>query len=271
MILEDVIDIAGITRRLGCLLPQNGNLVCSSYAAAANPLYDQNTIKQMVTDPTRTKRRSLFGPSWVKRGDQRSHGSCNGWATASAYTKIRWLRGFRDNWYGSGSYVYSKINGNRDNGSSLNDDIGELTKYGVCSDTVVTADQIFQAQMNVAAADADAAKHKGLVAYHCTTQQELLSGLAAGFIAVVVVQVAGSFQSYNGSGLLPAFRGSGNHAVHVDDLVWDGNQFLFDLVNNWNVTWGDQGRAMASWASFQQTFGVHPFYLICSTNETGDQ
>lgn len=268
--METVIDLTGTERRLGCNIPQNTNMVCASYASA-NPLHTQDEIRKIITDPNRTSRRSLFGPEWIRRGDQKKHGSCNGWATASSYTKVRWLRGFRDDFYGSGAYVYSKINRDQDNGSALNDDIGELVKYGVCSDTIVNADQIFAAQMDVAAADADAAKHKGLIAYHCSTQQELLSGLADGFIAVVVVQVdTNVFCNYHGSGLVPSFRGIGNHAVHVDDLVWDGKQFLFDLVNNWGVHWGDQGRGMATWSSFQQTFGVHPFYLICSTNETGD-
>jgi hypothetical protein len=267
--VQIITDLAGNQRCLGCLPPQNSRVYCQSYAAAANPLYSMDQIKLMVTDPTRTRRRTVFDASWIKRGDQKNHGSCNGWATASAYTKIRWLRGFRDNFYGSGAYVYSKINGGQDEGSSLNDDIGELLKWGVCSDTIVTADQIFPQQQNVAAADADAANHKGLVAYHCTTQQELLSGLAAGFIAVVVVQVDDQqqFMNFTGSGILPAFRGTGNHAVHVDDLIWDGSQFLFDIANNWNLFWGDQGRAMGTWSSFQQTFNVHPFYLICSTNE----
>jgi hypothetical protein len=86
----------------------------------------------------------------------------------------------------------------------------------------------------------------------------------------VAVQVAGNFVNWRGGpdDVLGAWNGVGNHAVHVDDIRVRNGQRQYRLVNNWNLTWGYRGWTWVTWASFQQTLGVHCFYLATSTNET---
>jgi len=97
--------------------------------------------------------------------------------------------------------------------------------------------------------------------------QGLRTGLAKGFIAIVAVHAGGNFQRLNSQGIAGVDRGSGNHAVHVDDLCVVGGTEVFDMANSWGTQYGTQGRAYLTKDTFAQTFGNYMFYLIGSTEE----
>lgn len=260
-------------RRLGLLLPPQGMVMATPvYEESAYPILDDSDITKLITDPNRTPRRQVFDEHWIVEGDQGTHGSCNGWAGASVLSKTRWLRGLRDGLVLSGAYVYSKINGHRDSGSGLDQGMAELTNGGAPPASLVNKNMIYpELYAGVTPnPDQEATKHKGGQLYHCSTKQGFRSGIALGFLGVVAVQVAGGFQSFRGTGIMPAWGGQGNHAVHVDDMMMFNGTEVFDLVNNWNVTWGDRGRAKVTWDSFAQTFPIHSFYLIPTTTEAGE-
>lgn len=199
-----------------------------------------------------------------------SGNSCNGFAAASSLSKARYLRGFVDGLVLSGSYVYSKINGGSDNGSSPSDDIDALSTYGAPPVSLVTADMIYP-RLQPPNADHEAAQHKGLVMYEANSQIEFYSGIAAGFIGVVALCANNVYSNWTGSGVMPVLRGQMNHANHVDDLVLVNGEIVCDTVNNWNVTWGDNGRALIPWGTFANICGVEtPFILIASTEEGGN-
>ncbi len=268
--LEPIIDGAGEERRCGLLLPPDDHVstMVSYEVTFPNNVLDDSDIKKLVNDGNRKPSRSIFDSSWVKKGDQKTHGSCNGWAGAMGLSKSRKLRGFQDDLVLSGSYVYSWINGGRDNGSQLYDGMNELMEHGAPPMEMCGPNSIYRAQTK--AYDAEAAKHRGLACYEAKTKQGFRSGIALGFIGIVAVQVSGGFQSFKSTGIIQAYAGQGNHAIHVDDMKYHNGTEVFDAVNNWNVTWGDEGRALMTWDSFEQPFSIHSFYLIGSTEEAGE-
>ena len=258
----------GSVKGLGHLPPNRPCKLKAFKDAVPNPQLTNSEILTLINDPNRTSRRVLFGDTWIQQGNQGQYGSCNGWALASAASKIRYLGGLTDGMVLSGSYTYSKMNGGSDNGSSLSDDIDVLETYGAPPASVVTASMIYP-RLQPENADQLAAQHKGLVMYSCETQQEVLSAIALGFPVVVCLQVAGQWENFSGTGILPSYSGQGNHAIHADGLVYQGGQFLLDCCNNWGLNWGDNGRALASWSSFAQPIESEPFIVVASISEGG--
>lgn len=237
------------------------------FAAALPHLqYTDSQILQILNNPGRVPASQTFDTHWVVKGDQKQHGSCGGFGLASSASKLRWRQGYRDGLVLSGSWLYAHMNNGQDNGSNPADDIQVLTTYGAPSVDTVDADMIFMNQMPAGAAQ-EAFRHKGLDMYNAETEQEVKSALAADLPVVVVVQVAGQFQNYNGQGLLPAYRGQGDHIVHCDDLKYVNNQWIYPGANNWGISWGNQGRFEAGWSSFAQTMQTFPFVVVASMQE----
>lgn len=258
-----------VERKLGLTLPDpmyNSNIPVFEQTFPDNVLKDGD-IQDILTDPRRTPRRLIFDTHWIIEGDQGQHGSCNGYAGASVLSKTRYLRGIQDGIVLSGSYVYSWINNNQDNGSALDRGMAELMAHGappskMCPNTMIYRNQTQQF-------DAEAIKHLGLACYALTSKQGFRSAVALGYLCVVAMQVGNDFMNYKGKGTAPVIKGPGNHAMHVDDAEIIGGVENYDLVNNWNMTWGDLGRGLVTWDAFVTPFTVHQFYVITSTSEAG--
>ena len=262
--LELIIDETGTERRCGSLLPPQGFVSAFAPYESEKPLYSDTQIREIITANSRVPRRQIFGASWVL--DQKSHGSCNGFAGAGALQQARRLRGINDNLLLSGAWLYSLINGNRDQGSMLEDGLDAVQIHGIAPASLVPWDMIYQRQMPANAA-AEAEKHKGIVCYAVQTKQGFRSALAAGFPVIVAVHAGSNFQRLDSNGVAGVDRGNGNHAVFCQDIALIGNRECYDMQNSWNLSYGDQGRAWLTWASFEQTFTSHTFYAIGSTEE----
>ena len=262
--IDTIVDIYGNERRLGSLrVPENFVSAFPTFEAVFE-VWDDKQIRRVISDPNRMPRRRLFGDKWMM--DQKSHGSCNGFASAGVYSKCRKLRGINDDLLFSGAFAYSLMNGGQDNGSALEDGIKKLLSDGLCLATTVTWDMIYP-QQQPSHAKAEAAEHKGFIAYPCETIQGLRTGLAKGFPAVVAVHAGKRFQTLNSSGVAGVTDGGGNHAVHVDDLCLVGGKEVYDMANSWNLSYGTRGRAYLTESHFAQTFKRHKFYLCASTQE----
>jgi len=262
--LTPIIDIFGNERRCGSLLPPANFVSSFKTFESEKPIYSDAEIRRILTDPNRVPARKIFGASWVM--NQFSKGSCNGYAGAGALSKARYRRGIRDNLLLSGAWLYSLINGNRDNGSALEDGLKRIQTDGVPPLSLVPWDMIYQRDMPPNA-KAEAAKHKGLVCYAVQTRQGFRSALAADFPVIVAVSAGTNFQRLDGKGIAGVDRGMGNHAVHCDDICLVGGEEVYDTAGSWGLGYGTQGRAYSRWASFEQTFGNHTFYAIGSTEE----
>lgn len=267
--VDIIIDANGNERRCGSLpMPKNRVSSLPPFGSAPNqPLWSDEQIKEVVTDPSRMPSRELFGPEWIL--DQLSFGSCNGHALAAAGARARWLRGIRDKLLFSGAYSYSKMNGGRDNGSIIEDDIEVGTRYGFCPLSLVPANQIYPSQQPKTA-DAEAAKNKGLEAYKVvgdwsTKMRAVRTALAQRFGVIVAVMAGNGYSRVDSRGVCVGVdAGSGDHAVLGDDLLWDGKRWLYDSPGSWGTTLGHDGRVYLTDNHFKQTLGPHEFVVIPS-------
>jgi hypothetical protein len=259
----DEIEIGGMVRKMGTLVPMPGFVSAFPQFEASIAVMDDETIKNIVTDPGRKMGRKAFGDEWIT--DQKSHGSCNGFAGASALSRARYLRGIRDKLILSGSYIYSHINGGRDNGSLLEDGMKELQQYGAPPLAMCPWNMIYRNETKQF--DAEAAKRKGFEAYAAGTMQGFKTGLAMGFMGVCAVHVGNNFGNLSAGGVAGIANGPGNHAEAVDNLEWDGSRWLYDIPGSWGLNYAQRGRYYHVDAHFAQTFANHKFYLIRSTEE----
>lgn len=262
--IDQIVDVNGLVRRLGSLLPPEGFVSSFQTFESEFPVWDDADIRKVITDPNRTPRRRYFGDYWIM--DQKSHGSCNGFAIAAALSKARKLRGIFDDLLLSGAFAYSTMNGGRDQGSALENGLRNVQSIGICPADLVTWDMIYPNQQP-RNAKAEAAKHKGLKCYAAQTLQGFRTGIAAGFVGVIAIHAGSRFQRLDSRGIAGVDNGPGNHAIHCDDLAMVGGVEVFDAVNSWNLGYGTRGRAYLTKDSFSQTFGKHTFYLVASTEE----
>lgn len=257
------LEIGGEVRKLGTLVPTEPDTrTYTVFESVVQPMSDDE-IKRIVTDPARSLGRKRFGDEWIT--DQKSHGSCNGFATANALSRARYLRGIRDKLILSGSYIYSWINGGADNGSLLRDGMATVMSKGAPTLERCPWNMIYRNQTQQF--DAEAAKRKGIEAYAAGTLQGFKTGLALGYMGVCAVHVGSRFMNLEAGGVNPVSSGPGNHAEAVDDLVWDGGRFKYDIPGSWGLGVMDRGRSYHVDEHFEQTFGNHQFWLLRSTEE----
>lgn len=263
-------DANGQIRRCGSLTLPEGFVSAYRTFEDEHPVYEDDEIRELISDPKRVAGRKMFGPEWVM--DQKQHGSCNGYAAAAALSKARWIRGIRDRLLLSGAYVYSKINGHQDRGSVLEDGMEAIQKYGACPLSLVGSEGIYPEQQP-RNADTEAAKHKGLACWAVQTKQGFRTALAMRMPVIVAVQAGTNFQRLGGGGIAGVSNGMGNHAVHCDDILMVNGVEVYDHQNSWNTSYGQSGRSYLTWDHFDATFkgeghrGMHLFYAIGSTEE----
>lgn len=261
------ITAGGKLRRLGCLVPDPGFVSSLPvFGDHVEPL-DNPTLKRIAQSQTSVGR-TLFDRSFIK--NQGSHGSCNGFAAASALTRARIRRGLKRVDL-SGAYLYSLINGGRDQGSMLDDGMRALQSRGCATEATVKWNQIYPSKYDRTKANREAARHKAFECYQVRTGAELWTALALGWDVVVAVHAGRNFDRIDGNGVAGVDRGNGNHAVMADGLLFAGGEIVADGVNSWGTGWGDRGRMLLRWSHFQQTIGIHSFYAIRSTTDGDDK
>lgn len=236
---------------------------------SSGPMLTDAKIEEIAKSET-ARGRDRFDESWI--GNQRDKGSCNGWAGAKALQRARVRRGLpRVNL--SGAYLYSLINGGRDNGSMLDDGMAAIQSRGVATEETVPWDRIYPSQYDRAKADAEAVSNKGFECYAVRTREALFSALALGFDCVVAVHADNGFMQVDADQVSGGGNGPGNHAVLCDGLYWSPrrNRVVGDGVNSWGVSFGARGRMGLDWnAHFAPTTNYHLLYAIRSTTDGGD-
>jgi len=226
----------------------------------STPVWEDKDILRVVSNGNRRDIEKVL-PFSKYGNNQGRYSSCGGWAAANALTATRRLTGIDDGWVGSGAYIYSLINGDRDSGSQLEDGLVAVGKYGAPSRTTVPYNVIYRGQYP-RSVDAEAAKTKGLQAYRCKTKQAWRSALAAGWMGIAAVHADNRVINYRGTGIMPLANGPGNHAVLISDMRLNKGTEVYLLDNSWGIGWGNQGRSWLVWDHFAQTFNNHAFYVI---------
>ena len=253
----------GVTRILGCQLPPAGFVTSFPALEDAVPTISAKDIEEIARSGDMDGR-AKFDTSFIK--DQRSHGSCNGFAAAAALTRAR-IRRRLPRVDLSGAYIYSLINGGRDSGSLLEDGMKVMQSRGIATESTVGWDAIYPSRYDRAKADAEAERFKGFECYAVKSKEGLWTALALNFDVVVAVHAGNAFMRLDSQGVCGVDSGPGNHAVAVDGLVWIDGQPVATGYNSWNTSYGNQGRMLMTWRHFSQPFGYHVFYAIRSTGD----
>ena len=208
-----------------------------------------------------------FDSTYTK--NQRNRGSCQGFMTAYMATKAR-VRRFGSNYRVdlSGAYLYSLVNGNQDNGSTLEDGMNAIKEKGCCSESLVKWNQIYRTQYDRAVADADALQYRAFECAVVRSEQALASALILGFDVGVAVHVGNNFMSLDANGIVGADSGPGNHAVHCDGINYSDavGELEFDHMGSWGTSVHSMGRGGLTWKRhLSVTKDYHQFYVIRST------
>lgn len=257
------VDCTGELRRLGCLLPPDGFVSAFPVFEDAVPQLSEADILEIARSGVMDGRKR-FDKSFVK--NQRSHGSCNGFAGAMALTRARIRRGLPRVDL-SGAYMYSLINGGQDRGSALDDGMKVLER-GVCTEETVGWDSVFRTQYDTAKADAEAKRFRGFECYQTRTRLGVFTAAALGFDLVIAVHVGRNFDQLDSEGRHGVDRGPGNHAVLADGITCvGGNKPALTDTNSWATTWGHEGRMLSTWEALEETTRYHAFYAIRSTGD----
>jgi predicted nucleic acid-binding protein len=272
LIFEDtpsIIDADGAVRKLGALVP---NLTLASSLplfedASGVPLLTDDQIKDYIVNGGKPRTgRTVFGDDWIC--NQAQFGSCNGWASACALERARMRRGLKRVKL-SGSSVYSRVNGGRDNGSIPEDAMVAMQKYGAVPLERGPANKIY-ANQYTAADWAEGARYRADECFTTQSRQALLTAVVLGFDAVVAVHAGNNYMRLDSEGVAYGDNGPGNHAILYDDLVLTQSGLLaFDHAGSWGLNgYGVRGRAFHTWERhLVQPVRNFRFYLIRSTKD----
>lgn len=191
--------------------------------------------------------------------------NCNGFACAYAAARARVRRGLKRKVL-SGFALYSAINGGVDRGSQLKDGMDWMQRHGTPEAYAGEQPEFRWGRIPQSQKDT-MADNVMLECYAMETELELAVASALGFDCVVAVHASNRWSTLDSDGISLESNGVGNHAVLVDDVILSSTgEWLFDMANSWNTTWGQQGRAYQTWRRhFQQTIRYHQFFAIRST------
>ena len=261
----DIIEDNGLEFFTGMLPLPTGHVCFAPLLEDRIPELSKTEIEDIAKSGSADGRNLFPRREWVT--DQKSHGSCNGFAGAGALSAARVRRGL-EKVVLSGAYLYSLINRGRDQGSLLNEGMAVLQTRGCATAATVPWDDIYPRQQRPEAAK-EAGRFKAFECYKVGTQIGFWSALALGFDVVVAVHAGNNFMRLGPNEVAGMDRGPGNHAVRADGIAWVGEPAATH-IGSWNVSYGKEGGSLLTWKHFAQTFAHHDFYAVRSTTDDPD-
>lgn len=257
----------GSIKGTGLQLPERGKVTTFTAIEAAEAVGDIKFLTkaqiQKIAKSGEMDGRKKFDKSWVK--DQKTHGSCNGFAGAAVLTKARVLNG-QPRVDLSGAYLYSLINGGMDRGSQLEDGMNKMAG-GIATAETVPWNAIYPSQYDREKAREEASRFRGVLVYAIESEEGYWNALALGYMVVTAVHAGSRFMQVDrASGVAGVDYGPGNHAVHCDGLTWVG-ELAGTGENSWNVTYGVNGRMNLLSAHYQQPSKYHLSYAVLDVSE----
>lgn len=250
--------IAGEERKLG--LTETSTETQLPMYIRSGPILAREQILEMVTDPFWVKAQDVFGDTWIK--DQDGVGACAGYAAASALERARYKRGqpFLEL---SGDGIYAAVNGGRDQGSGLENNMRWLRDNGIPPASMVPRHEYRKNKIPNAAYE-EGKRFRGFECFALTSEIELASALVCGFSVAIACHAGNGGRSPDG--LIDWTNGVGNHSVVCDDLRYRQNSFEFQIANSWGLRWGERGRGWLQWnRHLSNPVRNHMFYAIRST------
>lgn len=262
--LDYIVGPDGEQRKLGLNADDRDKASTFKLFADAYPVFDAAEIRKRLEARERSAR-DVYGSDWIK--DQDGIGACQGYASASCIERCRFESG-QVHVKLSGDFAYSLVNGGVDRGSALSAGMRAATDTGYAPESTPGLRRYEYRKNRMPQAAFEAAKRfKGLEGYRVRSELELASALCQNFYAVVAVHAARNYGSMNQHGISMGPNGRGNHAVCIDEVVYDRQfgGFKFDQPNSWGTRWGDGGRIFLTWdGQLRVTNQNHAFYVFPS-------
>jgi hypothetical protein len=177
--------------------------------------------------------------------DQLQSSGCTGFSSAMVAAKVRYLLG--QPWHKlSGAYLYSLINGGRDQGSNIGAALKALQTYGCCREEICDIHQQFNYiyRANTKQFDGDAARFKAeVVVQRVETAEEAMIALQRGAVLEFAVKAFSGWGKLDSEGCLSFQPGGANHAVHADGCKKTSKGWCLDL-QTWTPNWADKSRGL---------------------------
>jgi hypothetical protein len=242
---------------LGLQLPPVRTMIYPSLATFT-PVLSMNEIRNVIESSEFEFGKDWFGEDW--NTNQNGYGSCAAYAASSALAKARYLGG-QDRVDLSGDYLYSLVNGGRDSGSMLDENMRAIMSKGVCKRETVPLGGIYRNKYDTAKADREALRFRAHEAYACPDEQSVATALALKMPVVIAIHVGRNWSRQDGDFLI-GDSGPGNHSENLDDIRYNTRAGRFEFREQ------SSHKRPCFWVSWdkhlKQPSRYHQFYAVPS-------
>lgn len=245
------------------ITPNSMTLACDTLALN-QPLLSKQEVLERISRSDWTDGVQEFDRTFTTY--QNGYGSCAGYAIASAGTKTIVQQGFPRIDL-SGDYQYSRVNGNRDQGSGLKENMDSFMQNGCATAQTVKLGQIFRRQYDTAKADAEALLFRGWELFATQDEQSVITALTMKMKVIIAIHVDRNWRKFDSRGMLAENNGVGNHCEHLDAIRYNSQTGVFEFrkATSHGVSYGDGGYC---WVTFDRNLKTasryHLFYAIGS-------
>jgi len=225
----EVIEIQGVARPLGCL-PRVAS------PGAVYPVFGERPGGRVI--PRAEWRPTDFRHLVAKILDQDGQGACNAFASVQALMVLRAMAGLPYVELSAGN-LYGRINGGRDQGSTLADAIQKLEAEGVCKAATVPH-LAWRPATWPSGWREEAKRFRVLEAWDCPTFDHLASAIQLGFAVNLGVLVGSNFEPGPDGWVPPRRGGGGGHAMCGVGLLRHPQSGRWGILvaNSWGKAWG---------------------------------
>ncbi|MEL7263864.1 MAG: C1 family peptidase [Planctomycetota bacterium] len=233
-------------------------------------LLSMDEIRELVSSSDFAFGRQWFDSNWITY--QNGYGSCAAYAGASALEKAQFLsRGVRTPL--SGDYLYSLVNGGRDRGSMLDDNMNAILINGVCRRETVKLGEIRRRSYDTRKADAEAKRNRGHELFAIPDEQSMATALAMRIPVVIAIHVTRRWRSFDRDDVLAECNGPGNHSEHCDDITYSRKRgcLMYRKATSHGKQYSGDGYCWTTWADHYRTASrYHQFYAVPSAKVDPD-
>lgn len=258
---QEFVEFDGYEFGLGLQMPEVKSMAPSAFAPKL-PVLSLQDIREIVSDTEFSFGGKWFDSSWIT--NQNGHGSCASFGGSSALAKARVLGG-QPRIDLSGDYLYSLVNGGRDRGSMLDDNMEAMMNKGVCKRSTVKLGQIYRNKYNTSKADAEAKRFRGHELHAVRNEQEMATQLVLGNPVVMAIHVTGKWRQFDGQDVLAPANGMGNHCEHLDDIRYNkrNGRLEYRKATSHGRSYSGDGYCWTYWdGHYKQTSKYHMFYAV---------
>jgi hypothetical protein len=226
----------GVPRKLAC--------VPSPPSYSGLPKFGAVAVREL--DPSEYVETD-YSFSWCM--DQGQHSSCVGHGWAGAVQCMRAMLGMTPADL-SPSFLYSLINGNRDEGASISDGGVSAERTGFALMSEVPENEIFASQIPKSAYKT-AERFRSGPTFHCQTYGQILSTLMLKGMVVLGFTAGNQTGNLDKYGVAPVIPGQPNHCVfaygteRLPSGIW-----VPKCMQSWGRRFGDNGKFKLSPAHF---------------------